>query len=459
MQQAGVLQINFEPLYDALEQAKGRRSTPLDMLRDGLKLAGLLIDLGNERYKLLHQLIQEYAAAAYLLRNQQARGQIPLLAQEEWWRETCIAALWLDKQLHMPAYLFSIMGDAQIDLRVRVAAGEVLGEVGDPRFVRRTYAGGVEAIEPALVRIPAGQAILGGDDPEAEDDEQPACQVAIAAFDLAVYPVTNVEFACFIAAGGYADASLWTTGGQAWLRGGGKLDAETERDLRTFYQRFSRDVEGWISQTKQTEAMDDAYADNLRWWAAQGSEERYVNAYAEEDLFEQRREPYYWRDRCFNQPNQPVVGVNWYEAMAYAAWLANVTGKPYRLPTEAEWEWAARRNLRRYPWGNDWDAVRCNWRGSGINRPNPVGVYPHGATADGLHELAGNVYERTASLYRGYGDAPADGREAVDVDGLRVVRGGSWYTDRDTVRCAYRDWDYPWDWDGFYGFRLARSSL
>ena len=82
-------------------------------------------------------------------------------------------------------------------------------------------------------------------------------------------------------------------------------------------------------------------------------------------------------------PNQPVVGVNWYEAMAYAAWLSSVTGQAYRLPTEAEWEWAARRSVRRYPWGNDWDADRCNWRGSRLNRGNPVGVYPHGATPDG----------------------------------------------------------------------------
>ena len=458
MQQAGVLQMNFEPLYDALEQAKGRRSTPLDMLRDGLKLAGLLIDLGNERYKLLHQLIQEYAAAAYLLRSQQAQGQIPLLARDDRWRETCIAALWLDKGLHTPAYLFSLMGDAQIDLRVRVTAGEVLAEVGDPRFVRSKF-GEVQAIEPAMIPIPAGLATLGGDDPEADDDEQPACQVAIAAFELAVYPVTNAEFACFIAAGSYADETLWPAGGQAWLRGEGKLDPETERDLRAFYQQFSRDVEAWISQTKQTQALDDADADTYRWWATQGSEDRYVNAYAEEILAEQRSEPYYWHNSRLNQSNQPVVGVNWYEAMAYAAWLAQVTGKLYRLPTEAEWEWAAQRNLRRYPWGDVWEPARCNWRGSSLNRPNPVGIYPHGATADGLHELAGNVYEWTISLYRPYPYQPADGREAIDGEGVRVVRGGSWYIDRTNVRCAYRDRNNPWNWTDDLGFRLARTSL
>ncbi len=459
MQQAGVLQTDSEPLYDALEQAKGRRSTTLDLLRDGLKLAGLLIDLGNERYKLLHQLIQEYAAAAYLQRSRQTRGQIPLLARDDRWRETCIAALWLDKQLHAPDYLLRILGDSQIDLRVRVAASEILGEVGDPRFARKRYANDVEAIEPEMVPIPAGMATLGGDDPEADDDEQPACQVAVAAFDLAIYPVTNAEFACFIEAGGYADEMLWTAGGQAWLRGEGQLDAETERSLRTFYQRFSGDVETWISQTKQTQALDDADADSYRWWATQGSEERYINAYAEQILAEQRHEPYYWHNSRFNQPNQPVVGVNWYEASAYVAWLAKVTGKAYRLPSEAEWEWAARRNRRRYPWGNDWNDAHCNWQGSRLNRPNPVGVYPHGATADGLHEVAGNVYEWTQSLYRPYPYQPADGREQIEGEGLRVLRGGSWYIDRIDVRCAYRGRLDPGNWDVSHGFRLARASL
>lgn len=458
MQQAGVLQTNFEQLYDALEEAKGRRSTTLDVLRDNLKLAGLLIDLGDERYKLLHQLLQEYAAAAYLLRSDQGQRQIPVLARDDWWRETCIAALWLDKRLHTPDYLCSLMGDAQLDLRVRVAAATILAEIGDPRFGRRR-AGDVEVIEPAMVAIPAGVATLGGDDPEADDDEQPACQVTIVAFDLAIYPVTNAEFACFVAAGGYADETVWTAGGQAWLHGQGQLDAETERDLRHFYQTFSRDVEAWISQTKQTQALDDALADNYRRWATQGSEEGYVKAYAEQILAEQRREPYYWHDSRFNQPNQPVVGVNWYEALAYAAWLAKVTGKAYRLPTEAEWEWAARRNVRRYPWGNDWDGACCNWQGSRLNRPNPVGVFPAGATVDGLHEMAGNVYELTLSLYRPYPYQPADGREAIAGEGLRVLRGGSWYVDRTDVRCAYRNWNTPWRRALHFGFRLARASL
>jgi formylglycine-generating enzyme required for sulfatase activity len=286
---------------------------------------------------------------------------------------------------------------------------------------------------------------------------------------LAVYPVTNAEFACFVEAGGYGDPSLWTAGGQAWLRGEGRIDPETEQGLRRFYRSFSQDVEAYIAETKRTYAMDDAAADNRRWWAIHGTEDRYVQAYASQILSEQRREPVYWQDSRFNRPTQPVVGVNWYEAMAYAAWLARVTGKGYCLPSEAQWEWAARRRQkrtlwhwgdrsgRRYPWGDKWDGSKCNWRGSGLNAPNPVGVYPHGVTAEGLHELAGNVYEWTTSLYRPYRYRADDGREAAEVEGLRVARGGSWYTDLKTVRCAYRYWNYPWNWIHFRGFRLART--
>jgi formylglycine-generating enzyme required for sulfatase activity len=469
MQQIGSLEIDEDTLLDVLDDVRGKRDYSLTGLQQALQRTGLLVALNGskdtegddqeEHFRLLHQLVQEFGAAAYLAEQDNCAEDLPKLAQQEWWRESCILALWLRKALQTPDYLFSVMGDPQIDVRVRVAAGEILGQAGDPRFERRRYASGVEAIEPEMIAIPAGLATLGGEDPHADDDERSECPVWVDAFDLAVYPVTNAEFRCFVEARGYDDESLWTEGGRSWLHGEGKLDAEAESGLRDFYRSFSNDVEAWIARTRQTEAMDDAIADEYRWSAANRSEDEYVNAYAEEILGEQRREPYYWHDSRLNQPNQPVVGVNWYEAMAYAAWLGRVTGQGYSLPTEAEWEWAARRNERRYPWPGDWDPNRCNWRASRLNRPNPVGVYPHGATPEGLHELAGNVYEWTLSLYRAYEYDPGDGREDPDVDGRRVVRGGSWYTDRNTVRCAYRDWHDVGRRSFYDGFRLARTSL
>ena len=89
--------------------------------------------------------------------------------------------------------------------------------------------------------------MLGGADPEAYDDEQPECEVRVAGFALAVYPVTNAEFACFVEAQGLRRRTLWTPGGQAWLRGEGKLDPETEQNLRRLFSSFSRDVEAWIA--------------------------------------------------------------------------------------------------------------------------------------------------------------------------------------------------------------------
>ncbi|MFM7173618.1 MAG: SUMF1/EgtB/PvdO family nonheme iron enzyme, partial [Caldilinea sp.] len=335
--------------------------------------------------------------------------------------------------LHTPAYLFGLMGDREIDLRVRVAAGEVLAEVGDPRFVRRTYAGRVEAIEPQMVSIPAGTATLGGEDPEADSDEQPECQVPVAAFELAVYPVTNAEFACFVEAGGYDDETLWTAGGQAWLRGEGKLDAESERSYRRIHQMLRADVEGVIRQLKASVSLSEQGADVYR-QLARYSEDDYVRFWERNSQGGQQRAPRWWDDSRYNRRNQPVVGVSWYEAMAYAAWLSRVTGRPYRLPTEAEWEWAARRSVRRYPWGNGWDEHACNWQGSKLNRPNPVGCYIFSATDDGLQEMAGNVYTWTATLYRPCRYQADDGREDPNADGLRVMRGGSWAIDKTRVR-------------------------
>ncbi|MEZ4708633.1 MAG: SUMF1/EgtB/PvdO family nonheme iron enzyme [Caldilineaceae bacterium] len=478
MQQAGALEMDEDDLYAQLEAVQGRRRFDPDELRERLQETGLLIARGEGRYALLHQLVQEYAAA-HLIRQRDCAQQLAALARHEWQRECVILALWLQEALHTPAHLLGLMNDPAIDLRVRVAAATILGRSGDLRFapqsplstgwrgagLRRELSRTGEApafILPPMVAIPGGTALLGGDDPDGYDDEKPACEVEIAPFELAVYPVTNGEFACFINAGGYDDESLWTPLGQAWLRGEGKLDAESEAQYRNQYRAIANNVEGYIESVKRTQSVTEEEADGLRQIAAM-SEDEFVNSYAQQVLGEVRWEPFWWQDSRYNQPTLPVVGVNWYEAMAYAAWLSQVTGQSYVLPSEAEWEWAARRRSpqergRRYPWGDDWDAERCNSLAARLNAPNPVGVYPHGTTPDGLHELAGNVYEWTRSLYRPYPYDPAMCEDDA-ADGLRVYRGGSWYVGPERVRCAYRGRNNPGHWNSSAGFRLARTSL
>lgn len=469
MQELGALQIDGDELDAVLDQERGRRSYDLDAMRAALQSTGLLVDLHDGNFRLLHQLIQEYAAAAHLVRDKDCAQRLVELAQNEWWRETTIMALWLRHDLHTPAYLQGLMAEPAVDLRVRIAAATVLSQVGDPRFVRRSYTLAptsndgvrvVEASEPQMVTIPAGLALLGGEDPDAGSDELPQSHVPVSAFELAVYPVTNAEYRCFVESGGYdAEADWWTPGGRAWLRGEGKLDAETEKSLREEHRWLRSDIEAILVDWKLTRSLSEEEADQWRTIATEWSEDQYVDAYARQVLGQQRTEPYFWRDSRFNQPAQPVVGVNWYEANAYATWLARVTDRPYRLSSEAEWEWAARRSLRRYPWGDEWDPARCNSSDSKLAQPSPVGVYPHGVTPDGLHDLAGNVYEWTATLYRPYPYDPADGREDPLADGLRVARGGSWYVGRTYERCAFRDRDVPWDWYNHLGYRLARSLL
>jgi formylglycine-generating enzyme required for sulfatase activity len=132
-------------------------------------------------------------------------------------------------------------------------------------------------------------------------------------------------------------------------------------------------------------------------------------------------EPGHWQQQL-RYPNRPVVEVSWYEAAAYCAWAEG------RLPTEAEWECAARggREGVRYPWGNEEpDQFRANYEG-GPGQPTPVGMYPEGATPQGIRDLAGNVYEWAADWYSRYSEAAAwDPRGAQDGD-EKVIRGGSW---------------------------------
>ncbi len=155
--------------------------------------------------------------------------------------------------------------------------------------------------------------------------------------------------------------------------------------------------------------------------------------------------------------DHPVVNINWRDAMAYCKWLAEITAKPYRLPSEAEWEKAARgTDGRIYPWGNEWDAKRCNNRESGKDDTTPVGAYPQGASPYGLLDMAGNVWEWTISLYRPYPYQSRDGREDPRAEGSRVLRGGSWDDDYRTARVSIRGRHLFGD---FVGFRLVIAPV
>jgi toxoflavin biosynthesis protein ToxD len=148
--------------------------------------------------------------------------------------------------------------------------------------------------------------------------------------------------------------------------------------------------------------------------------------------------------------------------MAYCRWLSEVTGKTYSLPSEAEWEKGARgTDGRIYPWGNQWDATRCNTREGGRGGTAPVGTYPRGASPYGLLDMAGNVWEWTRSLWGGY-PYPIDAEERAQRENLqapndqdRVLRGGAFNLLHRLVRCAVRYGYYPDFRLRYLGFRVV----
>lgn len=149
---------------------------------------------------------------------------------------------------------------------------------------------------------------------------------------------------------------------------------------------------------------------------------------------------------------------NWVQAHRYIQWLETLTGQPWRFPTEAEWERAAKgTDGRRFPWGNVWDPerVQSRWGSEGIWNVGPVGRHPQGASPYGVEDMSGNVSEWTSSLYRDYPYDPQDGREDLtNLNEYAVSRGGSWLSNPYKMRTTARDDALIWS---HVGFRLARS--
>ena len=159
------------------------------------------------------------------------------------------------------------------------------------------------------------------------------------------------------------------------------------------------------------------------------------------------RKPPYWDNDKFSSDDQPVVTVSWDDAVAYCKWLTEINkqGQKFRLPTEQEWEWAAGRGKRKYPWGDDPPDHNLANYDNKIGYTTPVGNYPAGATPDGLMDMGGNVWEWTETVYEG------------DKD-WRVLRGGSFADGSGYLRCSARlRYLRSLNWSNLFGFRVACS--
>jgi formylglycine-generating enzyme required for sulfatase activity len=344
--------------------------------------------------------------------------------------------------------------DGAAHLRARIDAGLALGEVGHPDLIPQSFEfeeRSVWAIIPPLQSVPAGPFIRGSDcnDKNAFGDEYTSGrEVTLPAYSIGRYPVTNAEYAMFVEDGGYREARWWCEAGWQWRQGEPDAHAGAMEDWLGYRAWLQEQDLGRISRQRKWDPR------RRRFWeeVVQLSEEE-VQERAQRIFDRSFDRPAYWDDRDLRNPGRPVVGVNWYETAAYCTWLSAVTGREFRLPAEAEWEKAVRgADGRAYPWGERFDAARCNTVEGQVYTTTPVGLYPDGVSPLGLFDGAGNVWEWTGDWYKMY-----PGGEPSDDFGekFRAVRGGSWDNNQDDARCACRDGFVPGYFDLSVGFRVV----
>jgi formylglycine-generating enzyme required for sulfatase activity/energy-coupling factor transporter ATP-binding protein EcfA2 len=458
----GELLVAFKPLLERKQVA------PNELIGYLQNRAGLLIARQEGVYAFPHRSFQEYLTACYLANQGNLAETLQNLLHQDplWWREVFLLAVGKAKQgglgqavsvvdYQLPApedvgtitenhwRIASLAGQALLELRIqeelettpnyepvvncarrwlvrlleggkiqpreRAEAGDVVGKLGDPRFDSdHWYLPDDNML--GFVHIPAGSFLMGSDpekDPDARDNEQPQHKVTLPEYYLARYPVTVAQFRAFI--------------------------EETKYDY--FDKKFLEDP-----------------------------------------------------------PNRPIRYIKWFGALAYVRWLQkklSVVSRQWTakeslgeierafwqglaegnlalaLPSEAEWEKAARGDGRIYPWGNEPDPKRANYSDTGIGTTSAVGAFPDGASPYGLLDLSGNVYEWTRSLWGKdldepdfkYPYDPSDGRESLEAGDshLRVLRGGAFYLSPRYVRCASRFRIGPGNWDLYLGFRVCVS--
>ncbi|MDZ4796764.1 MAG: SUMF1/EgtB/PvdO family nonheme iron enzyme [Bryobacteraceae bacterium] len=371
---------------------------------------------GGQEIRFRHQLLQEYFTAKALLKRLGATQAASLWPPRRWWERSgweeaavLLAGLFSDDcsgvirwlAAAQPEVASQCLLESGADVANKAALLEELKSAWMPRLtdVRQEPAPeGRAAIGRALGRLGLDQRTGVGLRPNGLPDiewipirsgdfiYQEGERPRVETFDMARYPVTNIQF-----------------------------------------QAFLDDKEG--------------YGDD-RWWRGMENPER---------------EP---RGSTWTEPNHPRVDVSWFEAMAFCAWLADRLELAIRLPTEWEWERAARGfDGSTFPWGKKYVSGYANIDESHHNagphylrRTSAVGIYPQGSSPEGVLDLAGNVWEWCLNNYQ------KPDRVGVRGTGSRVLRGGSWFNFQGFARAYYRNYAPPYYRYFNLGFRVVVSS-
>ncbi len=172
--------------------------------------------------------------------------------------------------------------------------------------------------------------------------------------------------------------------------------------------------------------------------------------------------PSTWEDGNFPEQlaDHPITGITWEDAYAYCDWLSDFAKKKYRLPTEAEWERAARGGLKemKFPWGNDINKLRANFGKNYSEGTTPAGkIKPN---EFGVCDMAGNVAEWTADWFLDeyYAQSSKENPKGPDNGSKKVVRGGSWRDDPEDIRVSVRKYESPTSASEYIGFRVVREK-